>query len=85
LITSNCQVVLSLAISWTSGSSIFTVSDSSMARWQASLQGYSKDGQGALFRFWFKPQEDHGAVGSYLLEKVNGRWEFMGKRLSYSS
>jgi hypothetical protein len=46
------------------------------------LPGYSRDGLTACFRFGFGPTV-HGAVGLYLLKKVNGRWEIVWKYFGY--
>jgi hypothetical protein len=49
---------------------------------ELSLPGYSRGGQTALFHFTFGPTP-HGAVGDYLLSRVKGRWEIVGRFIGY--
>lgn len=51
---------------------------------ETRLPGYSRDGQNALLSFTFGPTP-HGAVGFYLLKRVNGRWEIIMRSLYYYS
>lgn len=49
---------------------------------RAHLPGYSRDGLTAIMRFGFGPTQ-HGAMGYYLLKKVGGRWEIIGRSIEY--
>jgi hypothetical protein len=46
------------------------------------LPSYSRDGLTALMRFSFGPTH-HEANGYYLLKKVRGRWEIVGRSIRY--
>ncbi len=48
------------------------------------LPGYSRDGLAALVVFTFGPTA-HGAVGYYLLRKVEGRWVIIERSIGYFS
>ncbi|MCC7230968.1 MAG: ankyrin repeat domain-containing protein [Fimbriimonadaceae bacterium] len=58
--------------------------EKSDARGYASvyLPGYSSDGSRAVLRFWFGPTP-HGAAGTYLLEKKNGRWRVVWRDFAH--
>ena len=58
--------------------------EKSDARGYASiyLPGYSSDGARAVLRFWFGPTP-HGAAGTYLLEKKNGKWRVVWRDFAH--
>jgi hypothetical protein len=49
---------------------------------QSLLPGFSKDGQTALFGFYFGPSR-HGAFGVYILNSENGCWRVKQRSLGY--
>ena len=49
---------------------------------EAWLPAYSKDGTTALVRFWFGPTP-HGAAGTYMLIKEDGRWKVLWRSLAF--
>lgn len=58
--------------------------EKSDARGYASvyLPGYSSDGSRAVLRFWFGPTP-HGAAGTYLLERKNGKWRVVWRDFAH--
>ena len=46
------------------------------------LPGYSNDGRTAIVRFWFGPTP-HGAIGTYLLTRRDGKWKVKWRSFSY--
>lgn len=49
---------------------------------QIYLPGYSKRRDRAVLRFWFGPSS-HGAAGTYLLKKKDGRWKVRWRDFSF--
>jgi hypothetical protein len=46
------------------------------------LPGYSADGRNAVLRFWIGPSA-HGATGTYLLTRDNGKWKVRWRKFSF--
>lgn len=49
---------------------------------EAWLPGFSKDGRTAVLRAYFGPTP-HGATATYLLEKRDGRWTVVWRKVAY--